>query len=185
LLIAQYLDVPSSFSLSSNGFLSGRSVGSVGFMIEIRRATADDLPGLVASSAGLFAEDAGTRDDTMNIAWPAQHGAAAYTTTMADPARVVFVADADGAIVGHLTAYVSEPSDIRPVRSATLLSMYVFPEHRSGGVGSRLVDAFKAWAAEHGAVRLTVTAYAANTDAIRFYQRNGFAPKSLELESRI
>jgi GNAT superfamily N-acetyltransferase len=151
-------------------------------MVEIRRGTADDLPGLVASSTGLFAEDAGTRDDTMNIEWPAQHAAAAFANTLADPARVVFVADAGGAVIGHLTGYVTEPSDIRPVRSATLLSMYVFPEHRSDGVGGRLVDAFKAWAAEQGAARLTVTAYAANTEAIRFYQRNGFGPKSLELE---
>ena len=154
-------------------------------MIEIRRAAADDIPGLVASSTGLFAEDAGTRDDTMNIRWPAEFGAAAYTSTLADPDRAVFVADADGSVAGHLTAYVTEASDIRPVRMATLMSMYVFPEHRSSGVGGRLVDAFKEWAASHGAQRLTVTAYAANADAIRFYQRNGFAPKSLELEMKI
>jgi GNAT superfamily N-acetyltransferase len=154
-------------------------------MIEIRRATADDLPGLVASSTGLFAEDGGTRDDTMNIEWPAQYGVAAYTKILADPARVIFVADAGGAVAGHLTAYVSEPSDIRLVRSATLMSMYVFLEHRCGGVGGRLVDAFKTWAAEQGAVRLSVTAYAANTDAVRFYQRCGFAPMSLELEMKL
>src|SRR5262245_26917329 len=126
-------------------------MGTVDSMIEIRRATIDDLPGLVASSTGLFMEDAGTRDDTMNTRWPAEHGAAAFTTTLADPARVVFVADDGGSVAGHLAAYVTEPSDIRPVRSATLLSMYVFPEHRSAGVGGRLVDAFKDWAASHGA----------------------------------
>lgn len=153
-------------------------------MIQIRRATAEDIPGLVASSSGLFGEDAGTRDDTMNIQWPVQFGAASLTAALADPARAVFVADADGSVVGHLTAYATEPSDIRLVRTATLLSMYVFPGHRSSGVGGRLVDAFKAWAASHGAQRLTVTAYAANSDAIRFYQRNGFAPKSLELEMK-
>jgi GNAT superfamily N-acetyltransferase len=151
-------------------------------MITIRRAVAGDLPGLVASSSGLFAEDAGTRDDTMNIEWPARFGAASFTTALADPARAVWVADLDGAVVGHLTAYVTPPSDIRPVTSATLLSMYVFPDQRSEGVGGRLVDAFKSWAAERGARRLTVTAYAANADAIRFYQRQGFAPKSVELE---
>ena len=154
-------------------------------MIEIRTATAGDLPGLVASSAGLFAEDAGTRDTTMNVDWPAQHGAASFAATLADPARTVFVADLDGAVVGHLAAYLTEPSDIRPVRTATLLSMYVFPAHRSAGVGGRLVEAYKGWAASQHATRLTVTAYAANADAIRFYQRNGFAPKSLELEMEL
>ena len=83
----------------------------------------------MASSAGLFAEDAGTRDDTMNIEWPAQHGAASFTTTLADP--------------------------------------------------------FKDWAVSQDAQRLTVTAYAANSGAIRFYQRNGFAPKSVELEMKL
>ncbi len=151
-------------------------------MIEIRRGTADDIPGLVASSAGLFAEDAGTRDATLNIQWPAQHGAASYETVLADPDRAVFVADLDGRVVGHVSAFVDGPIDIRPVRSAKLLSLYVFPEHRSSGVGGRLVDAFKEWALTMGAQRFTVTAYATNTDAIRFYQRNGFAPKSLELE---
>jgi GNAT superfamily N-acetyltransferase len=151
-------------------------------MIEIRPATTDDLPGLIASSSGLFAEDGGTRDATMNVDWPAQHGAAAFTSTLADPARAVFVADLDGSVVGHLTAYVTEPNDIRLVRTAILLSMYVFPEHRSSGVGGRLVEAYKEWAVAHGAHRLTVTAYAANAGAIRFYERNGFAPKSVELD---
>ena len=29
---------------------------------------------------------------------------------------------------------------------------------------------------------MSVTAYAANTDAIRFYQRHGFTPRELELD---
>ncbi len=41
--------------------------------------------------------------------------------------------------------------------------------------GSQLVEHFRSWAKEKGAVQLRVTAYTANTDAIRFYQRHGFA----------
>src|SRR6185369_13430711 len=108
---------------------------TVELMIEIRRGTADDIPGLVASSAGLFAEDAGTRDDSMNIQWPAQFGAASFTAALGDPSRMILVAVAEGAVVGHLTGQIAEPSDIRPIRSATLRSMYVSAEHRSSGVG--------------------------------------------------
>ena len=31
---------------------------------------------------------------------------------------------------------------------------------------------------------MSVTAHAANTDAIRFYQRHGFAPREIELDRR-
>ena len=42
--------------------------------------------------------------------------------------------------------------------------------------------AFLAWAADNGAQRATVTAYAANEGAQRFYARHGFALKSVILD---
>jgi ribosomal protein S18 acetylase RimI-like enzyme len=65
------------------------------------------------------------------------------------------------------------------VRGAELESIHVYPQFRGSGIGSRLVEAFLAWAAEHGAVRASVTAYAANESAIRFYERHGFTVRSL------
>ena len=44
------------------------------------------------------------------------------------------------------------------------------------------MQAFLAWAAEKGADRATVTAYAANDGAQRFYARHGFALKSVILD---
>jgi hypothetical protein len=38
------------------------------------------------------------------------------------------------------------------------------------------------WAAEKGAQRATVTAYAANDGARRFYARHGFAVRSVTLD---
>jgi GNAT superfamily N-acetyltransferase len=47
--------------------------------------------------------------------------------------------------------------------------LYVNPAHRGDGVGARLVETFRSWARRCRAERMSVTAYAANTDAIRFY----------------
>ena len=41
------------------------------------------------------------------------------------------------------------------------------------------------WARDLRAERLSVTAYAANVDAIRFSQREGSAPRSLSLEAPV
>jgi GNAT superfamily N-acetyltransferase len=59
---------------------------------------------------------------------------------------------------------------------AHLISLHVQAPWRGQHVGAHLVERFKSWAADKGAVQLRVTAYTANQGAIRFYQRHGFAP---------
>lgn len=147
----------------------------------VRVARAEDIPGLVASSVGLFAEDAGTRDRAVNADWPREHAAGSFATALEDPSRLVLVVEHEGQVVGHLMGSLTEPSALRPVKSATLMSLYVRPAHRRGGAGGRLVEAFLAWAAEQGAGQTEVTAYTDNTDALRFYARHGFAPRLVTL----
>ncbi|UPZ27366.1 GNAT family N-acetyltransferase [Streptomyces sp. LRE541] len=147
----------------------------------VRRARPEDVPALVASSAALFAEDAGTRDPTVDITWPLTHGAERFTAKLDDPARLLLVAERDGEVVGHLAGVVAEGSAMRPVKVATLVSLYVRPAHRGTRTGARLVAAFLDWAREQGAQQAEVTAYAANEDAVRFYERNGFGTHTLTL----
>ena len=54
--------------------------------------------------------------------------------------------------------------------------MHVTAAWRGQRVGAQLVEYRRSWAKEKGAAQLRVTAYTANTDAIRFYQQHGFAP---------
>jgi hypothetical protein len=72
--------------------------------VVVRRAAADDVPALVACSAALFAEDAGTRDDTMDLEWPRKHAAARFRETVADPSRLVLVAVRAARSWGSLSA---------------------------------------------------------------------------------
>jgi GNAT superfamily N-acetyltransferase len=76
-----------------------------------------------------------------------------------------------------------EPDSIRLVRFAVLESIRVWPESRGLGVGSRLVEELLAWARRHQAVQASVTAYAANEGARRFYARHGFAPASVVMRA--
>jgi GNAT superfamily N-acetyltransferase len=151
--------------------------------IAIRQAVATDVPGLVASSIELFTEDAGTRDTTLSRDWPRLHAAGSFAEGIADPNQLILVVDADGEVVGHLTGVRSDPIMIRPIAVATLVSMYVIPRYRDIGIGAQLVEAFRAWAKDYGAKRIGVTAYAGNSAAIRFYERQGFTPSSVLLET--
>ncbi|HEY3607226.1 MAG TPA: GNAT family N-acetyltransferase [Pseudonocardiaceae bacterium] len=147
----------------------------------IRPATEADLDALVASSIGLFAEDAGTRDPLRNPDWPQVHGRKAFADNLVNPNMLVLVADVDGTVVGHLTGGYYPASDMWLAPRADLISFYLQPAHRGGGIGTQLADAFVAWARERGAARLLVSAYATNEAAIRFYQRLGFTPLEMTL----
>ncbi|MBB4917991.1 GNAT family N-acetyltransferase [Streptosporangium saharense] len=153
--------------------------------VVVRPATAADLDGVVACSSALFAEDAGRRDPSLDVNWPREHGPAHFTAALGDPARLVMVADDGGRIVGHMTGSISGPTSMRPVPVATLGSIYVQPAYRGQKIGSRLVAEFRTWAGGGGAQYAGVTAYAGNEAAIRFYQRNGFATRSVVLETAL
>ena len=71
--------------------------------IVVARATPADIPGLVQCAAGLFAEDAGTRDKTIDAEWPAKHAAQRFSETISDPARLVLAARHAAEIVGSLS----------------------------------------------------------------------------------
>jgi GNAT superfamily N-acetyltransferase len=153
--------------------------------VRVRRAGPADVDGLVACSSALFAEDAGTRDPSVDVGWPRRFGAERFAAGVADPSRLLLVADYDGEIVGHLNGSATEGSAMRPVRIATLVSMYVHPDHRRGGLGGRMVAQFSAWAREVGAELAEVTAYSGNAEAVRFYERHGFAGHSVTLRNEL
>lgn len=151
--------------------------------IRISTATIDDLPEIVASVDALFATDAGAHNAAAtNLRWASENGIAYYASLLADSDNLVLLARDDNEVTGHLVGRISGPGSVHPIRVADLESVHVYPVHRNRGVGEQLATAFLAWAAEKGAQRATVTAYAANDGARRFYARHGFATRSVTLD---
>lgn len=149
----------------------------------VRRATPSDIPALIDLCAGLFAEDGGRRDAAIDLGWPRREGRPYFSRVIGDDETLGIMAEVDGAAAGYLVGRMREPVDARPIRVAVLEAMYVQLEHRRRGIGAALVGEFRGWASQQNAIRLSVTAYAANIDAIRFYEREGFSARSLSLEA--
>jgi GNAT superfamily N-acetyltransferase len=143
--------------------------------VTVRRATVADIDGLVASITELFAEDS-VRDELRNPGWPQGYAAHDEAENMANPDMVVLLAEREGSVIGHLTGCFYAASAMWTGPRAILISMHVMAAWRGRQVGAQLVEYFRSWAKEKGAVQLRVTAYTANAGAIRFYQRHGFAP---------
>lgn len=73
-------------------------------------------------------------------------------------------------VVGFGTVVLDLPS-VRFGQRAWVEDLAVDPDARSRGVGKALLDALRAWAAEHGATHLELDSGDARVDAHRFYDR--------------
>ena len=148
----------------------------------VREATPADLDAIVGFSHKLFQEDAGQRDPFMNLNWANEHGHDYFRPMIPDETFLCLLAEVEQSSVGFLIGYLKNPSDVRPIHAAELHSMFVNEDFRSQKIGEALVRYFLNWAKENGTQRVSVSAYAANDRAIRFYKSLGFVPKSLVLE---
>ena len=145
-------------------------------------AGSGDIGALVRLCSALSAEDAGTRDPSTDVGWPGAHRWDHFRSLISRNDTCCFLARSGRAPVGYLAGHVGEPTEIRPVRIAELQSMYVAAGRRGCNVGSALVDAFLARANDQATGRASVTAYASNDAAARFYGRASLGSRSVMLE---
>jgi hypothetical protein len=95
--------------------------------MRIRPATTADLAAIVCFSAGLFAEDSGTRDPFGDPTWPAREGAAYYGAALDDDrVRICLAEDTESR--GYLLGRLRPPN---PTRGGAVLadleSMFLVP----------------------------------------------------------
>ena len=152
--------------------------------IVCRAASAEDIAGVVRSTAELNAETAGRLDATVSVDWPDADSTEGHRAQLDDPRWLILVAEDRGTVVGHLAAVIGQPA-WRTVPVATIFSMHVSAGHRGAGVGSALLGAFKDWALDRSVHALEVSTYTANSGALRFYRRHGFTPYTSTLQQLV
>ena len=96
--------------------------------------------------------------------------------TREHPGQRVWVAQADGAVVGFCAA-------MRGDSEHRIGATYVLPGYQSRGAGQRLLGAALAWLGHQRPVTLEVASY--NDGAIRFYERHGFRRTGHAAESLV
>ena len=130
----------------------------------IRLGRPDDLDAVLALWADARSPHAVTEDTPERVAGLLERDA-------------LLVAEAGGEIVGICTVYLDIES-VRFGRRAWVEDLAVHPDHRSEGIGARLLEGAKAWARERGASHLKLDSALARTQAHRFYEREGMAALS-------
>lgn len=133
----------------------------------IRRATAADLPAIVA----LLADDAlgKTREAPGDPCY-----AEAFAAIAADPNQLLAVVEEGGEIVGCLQLSFIPGLSLKGMRRSQIESVRIAAARRGGGLGRKMIE----WAIDEcrrrgcGLVQLTMNK--TRKDALRFYQSLGF-----------
>jgi GNAT superfamily N-acetyltransferase len=150
------------------------SVGSVDD-VKIRRATVNVVAELADLRRTFTFEDA-PKNEALRSDY--EESFARIVTNGIESGRwVVWVAEADGAIVAH--AFVGTIEKIpRPIVGhgaiGYVTNVYTRREFRGGGIGGRVLDAVAAWALEAGIELLIVWPSEAS---VSYYERHGFADR--------
>ncbi|MFI1937636.1 GNAT family N-acetyltransferase [Streptomyces purpureus] len=136
--------------------------------LEIRPATAHDIPAIVAMLA----------DDALGAQRESPDDLAPYLTAFAhlaqDPNQHLVVAVRDGRIVGTLQLTVIAGLSLRGTTRGLIEGVRIHADERGGGLGTQLIE----WAIDEARKQdcqlVQLTSNASRADARRFYERLGF-----------
>ncbi len=136
--------------------------------LEIRAATPDDLPAIVA----MLADDPlGAQRESPDDLTPYRN---ALERLAADPNQHVVVAVREGRVIGTLQLTIIPGLSHRGATRALIEAVRIHADERGSGLGSRLIE----WAIDTSrrldCQMVQLTSDKARTDAHRFYERLGF-----------
>ena len=137
----------------------------------VREAGADDVEAVATAVEALLLELGGRRPERSDLETEVR-------AHLEDPdGTTVLIAEADGAVVGLLSASWQRAIHV-PGVYATIQDLWVDGAWRSRGVGAELVEAIASQARTRGVSRLEVglprETFAAIASTESFYRRNGF-----------
>jgi ribosomal protein S18 acetylase RimI-like enzyme len=95
------------------------------------------------------------------------------------------VARSDERLVGFVRFDVERGPLTQDRTRGVVRDLYVVPDARDDGVGTRLLDAAETALRDRGVAVVAVEALARNADAIRFYERRGYRPHRIEFEREV
>ncbi|MFF8906039.1 GNAT family N-acetyltransferase [Streptomyces olivaceoviridis] len=136
--------------------------------LEVRAATADDLPAIVA----MLADDPlGAQRESPDDLTPYR---SALERLAADPNQHVVVAVRDGRVIGTLQLTIIPGLSHKGATRALIEAVRIHADERGSGLGGRLIE----WAIDTSrrldCQMVQLTSDKTRTDAHRFYERLGF-----------
>ena len=96
----------------------------------------------------------------------------------------VLVAEENSEIIGAVSYSIMDmkAAIIHPFKSLWISDLVISENHRRQGIGSMLMEKVKETAKENGVDRIQLNVSSYNTDAVKLYEKMGFAPEMIKME---
>ena len=153
-------------------------------MSEVRRAGAQDIPGIMELLLQVNMVHHNARPDLF------EGPATKYTRTelealLDDPERPVYVCAEDGRVLGHAFCILQQYHNalMTPIKTLYIDDICVDEAARGKHVGKRLYEYVLDRAREMGCYNVTLNVWACNPGAQKFYERCGMVPQKLGMET--
>lgn len=141
--------------------------------IEIKRADISNLKEIQNLNNQLFELEYNNFDPSLKVGWPFEKEGTAYFTDMLNN-EIVYIALAEDKIIGYLAGSINIQHSYVTKSLAEVDNMFILEDYRKYGIGSKLMNEFKKYCIQNSIEELKVTASAKNSNAIKFYKKNGF-----------
>jgi len=97
------------------------------------------------------------------------------------PGLFIRLAFCNGLPTGYVRAFIIDYK----LKTACLDELYIKDSLRGKGIGKKLLESVTLWMKEKEIVRMTVSVYKWNEEAIRFYEKEGFESFALSYEKNL
>lgn len=149
----------------------------------IRKATIDDVKQLAVLFRQLHEYHIRIAPESYRTPFP-QYYELEMQSFLEDRELEILISEEKGAICAYAVYRIFDPekAERTPARICYIEHFTVAEEHRRSGIGTELFEAVKCFALERGCDRIQLGAAAANSEALRFYEKQGMIPRTIRLE---
>ena len=153
--------------------------------IKIRRAEERDIPAIGSLLLQVHKVHSDARPDLFK-AGERKYRDDALRQILTDDSRPVFVADGGGCVLGYAFCVHQQPpagGSMADVKTLYIDALCVDEAARGGHIGRLLYGHVLDYAKKSGCYNVTLNVWAANTGALRFYEKLGLKPQKIGMET--
>lgn len=151
----------------------------------IRKATLDDLERLTELFIELHRHHVEIKPETFTMPereWFSQR----LSEILSDSGQTVLVYDNGGINAYAVVRIIDVNIEEKIPRRVCYIDCFAVSEScRRRGIGTELFNAVKAFGRENGCTSVQLGVSACNTDAVKFYEKMGLAPRTIQMEMRL
>ena len=155
--------------------------------MDIRFAQEKDIPAMIALLRQVGQVHHRIRPDIFRSG-AQKYDESALRALLQDPARPIFIAENDGAVLGYCFCILEQTQDdpvLTDNRTLYIDDLCVDENCRGKHVGSQLYDHACAYARQQKCQSVTLNVWCGNDSALAFYQKQGMTARKIYMETRL